>query len=159
MFDIRFLNTGGPRAALDSTLARSGQSEPQTCLGQITLGSFAERFESPLGFWREEDYERHWRAAVSRIVAGAEKTALLTAMYDPALANFLTWWPMYREQEFVFVQNHLLFMAQLTTRFDIEAIDGFVPTRKTIDDDGEKISEWSVPLAEIAHFLGRLNDR
>jgi hypothetical protein len=92
-------------------------------------------------------------------LAGAERTALVTAMYDPALANFLTWWPMYREQELVFVQNHLLFMAQLTRHFDVEAMDGFVPARETIDDEGQKVSEWSVPLAEVAHFLGRFNDR
>jgi hypothetical protein len=47
---------------------------------------------------------------------------------------------LYREQATVFVQNHLLFIADLSGPFVIEAMDDFVPPRQTMDD-GDKISE------------------
>jgi hypothetical protein len=42
-------------------------------------------------------------------------------MRDPSVANFIVWWPMYRVDETVFIQNQLLFLDQLASSFNEDA--------------------------------------
>lgn len=156
MFDIRFVGDNELEHFSRRTSVRPEHGKHIEAIGQITLGEFSERFESPLGFWLKEDYQHSWRDALSRLVGGAEKTALFTAMHDPAFANYLTWWPLYREFDIVFVHNQLLFLNQLAEPFQIESFDKFVTPRATINEDGNKISEWSVPLSDVERYLSRV---
>ena len=81
--------------------------------GAILLGSIEERFLVPLSYWQPIDYEKHWRDALQRILAGEKTSCLITSMYDPSLANFIVWWPMYRVGELIFVQNQILSLFNL----------------------------------------------
>lgn len=73
-------------------------------------------------------------------------------MYDPLLANFITWWPLYRVGDTVFVQNHLLFVNTLNMPFNVDALQDFVRPRRTINEEGAVISEWPVALSAVEAF-------
>ena len=164
MFNIEFIDTGDSKdllklseqAEIDSKTGRSDELKTPVGYGLIVIGSFVERFESPLQYWRKKEYEEQWHNAISRLLAGSKKTALITAMYDPATANFLTWWPLYRVAETIFIHNQLLFLSNLNKPFSIEEMDELVGPRHSVDDESTKISEWSVPLADIDLFWQRV---
>lgn len=122
-------------------------------LGLITIGSYVERFVASIAHWDVTHYRRHWRQAITRIVQGSVTSALITSMYDPAVANFIYWWPMYRLGDTVQFQNHILFLNELETPFEPNDPFRFVPERVVINSDGEKISEWSASIADLESFL------
>lgn len=74
-------------------------------------------------------------------------------MYDPITANFIYWWPIYRLDNTVYLQNHILFLSKLSVPFDPHDPFRFVPERELISETGEKISEWSVPIADLEGFV------
>jgi contact-dependent growth inhibition (CDI) system CdiI-like immunity protein len=122
-------------------------------LGLITIGSYVERFVAPIDYWDVTHYRHHWQQALTRIVQGFSTSTLVTSMYDPAVANFIYWWPMYRLGHTVYFQNHILFLNELKTPFDPNDPFPFVPERKMFNVDGEKISEWSASIADLESFL------
>ena len=124
-----------------------------TRLGLLTIGSYVERFVAATTYWDVTRYRRHWQQAITRIVQGSVTSTLITSMYDPAVANFIYWWPMYRLGHTVQFQNHILFLNELETLFDPNDPFRFVPERMIINSDGEKISEWSASIADLEGFL------
>lgn len=121
-------------------------------LGVIRIGDFEERFVASLMYWTPQDYRRHWQQAIRRIVNGSERSCLITSIVDPACSKFLFWWPIYREAQTVFLQNQLLFFDQLSSAFDSSVPFVHVAERRTVNADGERISEWSVPIEELSRF-------
>lgn len=124
-----------------------------TRFGLLTIGSYVERFVAATTYWDVTSYRRHWQQAITRIVQGSVTSTLITSMYDPAVANFIYWWPMYRIDDTVLFQNHILFLNQLETPFDPNDPFRFVPERKTVDSDGKRISEWSASIMDLEGFL------
>lgn len=122
-------------------------------LGLITIGSYVEHFVAAIGYWDVTRYRRHWQEALARIVQGSVTSTLITSMYDPAVANFIYWWPMYRLDHTVHFQNHILFFNELKTRFDPSDPFRFVPERMIVSMDGQNISEWSASIADLESFL------
>jgi contact-dependent growth inhibition (CDI) system CdiI-like immunity protein len=123
--------------------------------GVIQIGSFQERFTASLMYWGADDYKRHWKHAIERVLYLSDVSCLITSMVDPATATFIFWWPMYRMNETVFIQNQILFFDQLQSPFDERTPYPFVPKRTTINENGESISEWSVRINELEEFLTR----
>ncbi|UPT75519.1 MAG: hypothetical protein M0D55_07535 [Elusimicrobiota bacterium] len=122
---------------------------PRTANAEIVIGNHREIIEVPLQYWRREQYRAQWREAIGRLQSGHASSCLITSMVDPAKANFLMWWPMWREGETVFIQNQLLFMDSIQGRFDERNPYRHIPVRATKSEDGEKVSEWSIPLQTI----------
>jgi len=119
-------------------------TEDGSAIGEIRLNDFTERFEAPLGFWNVKDYERQWALGLRLVSEGSSKSCLITAMYDPAVANFIVWWPIYRERDHVVVQNQVLFMKRLKAKFDAEDPYRSIDDRVSVTEDGEPVSEWIV---------------
>ena len=124
-------------------------------IGRLVLGEMEEAFESSLGFWRPDDYRRHWRDAVARTLSGAERSALVTSMENPTTANFIRWWPMYRTGDTVHFQEQILFLAETDEPFRLDEPFASVRRRTTISDDGDKVSEWSVPIGALASWASK----
>jgi CdiI N-terminal domain len=127
--------------------------DDDSAVGTITLGSFKETFESPLSFWTRNDYEAHWVHALERLVDGSESTALVTEMYDPLSANFITWWPAYRFGSKVRFHNQLLLLAHLSIPLLPNDLFRHVPPYQDTNDDGDRLSEWTVPIDDLCQFL------
>ncbi len=131
---------------------RGGDSEVS---GKIVIGDFTETFRVPLGFWREADYRRNWRQAFDVLDAAPHATScLMTSMTDPSNSNFLSCWPMYREGDNVYIQNAIVFLDEVGKDFDPEEPWRAVGPRQSIDEDGNKISEWTTSMGSLREFFG-----
>jgi hypothetical protein len=120
-------------------------------LGGVDLGSESDAFAADLGSWRPSDYERQWRAGVARLAAGHGSTALITSYAGPN-ADFHAMRPMWRVGGTVFVQDRLV-LGELVATGAAEEFYALVGERRTVSDNGELISEWSVPFADVVAFL------
>lgn len=121
--------------------------------GQIKIGSFQERFIASLVYWDAAHYRCHWKQAVARIVHSSDISCLITSIVYPATAKYLFWWPMYRVRNTVYIQNQILFFDSLSSPLDEDNPFSFVTERRTVDEDGNAISEWSVSVDEMESFL------
>jgi hypothetical protein len=130
-------------------------SGPAEAPGRIVIGDFTETFNAPLGFWDESDYRRSWRQAFEVLNANPHSTScLMTSMTDPDNSNFLVCWPMYREGEDVYIQNTIIFLDKVEETFNPMAPWGCVRPRHGIDEDGNKISEWTTSMDSLREFFG-----
>jgi hypothetical protein len=125
-------------------------------LGEIRIDDFVETFEMSVSFWDSNDYLNHWKDALGRIVSGYHKSCLITSMHDPKNANFIVWWPIFREESVVIFQNQILFMNQLDTPFNPKDPFAHVGERKRVSESKYPISEWSVGLSAIEEFLKKI---
>ena len=139
-FDIAFT---GDTAAYD----------PLVAVGVIQLGEHQEFFHAFVGFWSAEEYQASWATAMRRLAGGAEVSCLLTSVSDPAEANFLTSWPLYRNGDDVYVQNHLIFIDELDHAFDLDAPWESIDPHTRVDEDGNRISEWLITRTDIEDFI------
>lgn len=122
-------------------------------LGKLILGDYEEHFESSLSYWSMEDYRNHWEHALHRIVYESNKSCLITAINNPSSSNYLYWWPLYKNGSSVFIQNQILFLKQIKPNFDPNNPYLNVPDRKTINEEGQEISEWELSIGEILEYL------
>ncbi len=122
-------------------------------VGEITLGEHQERFHSAIDYWSTRQYEESWHTALKRLVDGEEVSCLVTNMVDPEHANFLTVWPLYRIGNQVHVQNQIVFLQELDHPFSAAEPWRSVDARETVDEDGNRISEWVVSLHDVRQFL------
>lgn len=129
------------------------EHDPLVAIGELRLGEVHEYFQSVLGFWELDDYARSWTTGLRRILAGASISCLATSVTDPASANFVEVWPLYREEADVYVQNRFVFLDQLTHEFDPQAPWESLGPRSVVNEDGQRISEWRVGLDDIKYFL------
>jgi hypothetical protein len=129
------------------------EQDPMVAIGKLRLRDHDEYFESVLGFWGADDYERSWSVGLRRVLAGETTSCLATSVTNPPTANFVEVWPLYREGNDVYVQNCLIFLDQLSHEFDADAPWESVSPRETVDEDGQVISEWKVNLTDIREFL------
>jgi hypothetical protein len=119
--------------------------------GEIVLGGFREGFQADLRFWDMPAYETQWRQAILRLVGGVPATALVTSYRGPGGAYHFTW-PMWREGSTVHVQERIMFADQLGSAFDPQSPDEHVGDHAPVNAEGEALSEWHVPLGELATF-------
>ncbi len=128
-------------------------ARPGSRFGEIRIGDFVEKFEMPVSFWAPQEYRKHWQAALDRIIFVAQKSCLVTSMVDPRHANFIVWWPIYREGSSVIFQNQILFMDKLDSPFNPQDPFVHIQDRRVIAENGTPLSEWSVHISEIEDFL------
>ncbi|MET7714369.1 hypothetical protein [Streptomyces sp. NPDC005407] len=137
-----------------SGASEGAQGASSEAVGRITVGEFAETFRMDLSFWSVSDYRRSWKRALQ--VLADDETAiscLISSITDPGNSNFVFCWPLYRSGEDVYVQNSVVFLDELEGGFDPEEPWHFVGPRCTIDDEGNRISEWSTGMTERRLFL------
>lgn len=144
-FDIRFIQA-------------PNDEDPKLAWGEIQIGAFSERFRSDVSYWGTERYERQWLDAVSNLLRGHDRTALLTSLVNPETANFVRFWTLHRVGDAIAVQEQICFMDSLHEPFDPESVERFVPPRETVTEDGHRISEWSTTIASLQAFVDRHED-
>jgi hypothetical protein len=153
-FRIRFL--ADDNISLGQELSKCNGNR-QVALGVITIGDFNERFEALLGFWGKDDYQAHWQDALGRILRREEISCLITSMADPKTANFITWWPLYREGSAVIVQNHIFFLKDAKGKFDSKNPYTFVQRYRSVNADGQPISQWITSVEDIQEFVREIS--
>jgi hypothetical protein len=123
--------------------------------GRIRINGHVERFPMDVGFWSPDDYRRSWWESCARLDAapGDIASCLVASTGDPAKASFIWTWPLHRIGNTVFVQNNLVFLDELETPLDLTRPWLATGPRQTHTEDGQPISEWSVPLSAVRKFL------
>lgn len=120
--------------------------------GRITLGDYQEDFLSPLSLWPRERYERQWREAAERLVAGSSPTAFFTSAFQFS-------WGMWRDGDEVRVRQQFLHSELVDSlgsapdldRAPYELLGDYHRTA----EDGEAISEWRLDMADVEAFRAR----
>lgn len=106
-----------------------------------------------LGYWSVDEYVASWKRALDFLEDSEDAVACLVAsMVDPREGNFVNCWPLYRRGEAVLVQNAIIFLRELSTTFDPDRPWLSVEPHSSVDEDGNRISEWSVDLSEVLSF-------
>jgi hypothetical protein len=129
----------------------------QALPGLIRLGEVEESFFSPVSFWGREEYLKSWHSALCRGLAKKQHSVLLTSMLDPKSSNFLMVWVLYFVGESVHIQNNVVFLDDVVSGFDVNDVNSYVGEREVVNEDGDRISEWVVPLSEVLSFKEKLN--
>src|SRR5215469_6718217 len=108
---------------------------------EIVLGEFQENFVASLYQWNKADCEAPWRDAINAILKGS-KSPLAVWYVAPEFPTILKGGRCTEMETSFTSKNHWLFYNQLTHLFSQGNMLSFVRDRKTINDDGERISEW-----------------
>ncbi len=141
----------------DERLPESETNGVPVVYGKIVIGDFQETFATSLASWTRSEYDLHWKKALEKLVAGGDRSALLADYVEPPVypysGGYLFWWPLYRDGDAVYVQNHILFFEQLSQPFSADRPWDSVRDRQVVNEDGQKISEWTTTIDEIKHFL------
>jgi hypothetical protein len=145
VFDISI--TGEPIDGLDPG--------SKAVYGKITIGDFSEDILIGLARWNPARYEQQWKAAVARLVEGADRSALIVEYVEPQHSYYVMLWPMFREDKTVYIQNRMLFLNQLSGPFSAEAPWNSIEKRKTVGSKGQRISEWVTNVENLRDFLKR----
>ena len=135
-----------------TTAARTDDAGWTHAAGALTLGRATEGFDSDLGTWSMADYERQWREGIARLISGGSSSALLTSYGGPD-ASHHHMWPVWREGTDAIFQQRLLLTGQLAEPFELSRLYDVVGERVMINGEGQRVSEWVVPLGQLANFL------
>ncbi|WP_234434467.1 hypothetical protein [Streptomyces sp. NRRL F-5126] len=133
--------------------SEGGVSSPSEATGRVTVGDFSEPFPMDLSFWTVGDYSRSWERALGELEASNNSTScLISSITDPETAKFIFCWPVYREGEDVYVQNSIIFLDGLEEQFNPQEPWRYVEARSLVDEDGNRISEWSTTISQVRRF-------
>jgi hypothetical protein len=145
-FEIGF--TDDPNEFLDDDPATP------SAIGLFRAGSFEENFASSLYEWNKEDYEAQWLASLKQLLQGSDRAVLITFYVNPRESSNIHWWALYRGQtNMVHVQNHMPWYRDFDREFSVRDAASFLHDRTTTSEEGHRISEWDVPLADIKAFV------
>lgn len=75
--------------------------------GQITIGTFKEKFVMPLDYWTLNDYKRQWQEGLERI-RSHDNSCLVATVQDPNRFPLIDMWVIYKIKDKLFIQNHML---------------------------------------------------
>lgn len=128
------------------------KDEPDLAIGQITLGTFVEEFDSILSVWDLERYERQWTEGIQRLLDDGSKSCLITSLWGDSNGYGFNWWPLYRVGDQVVAQNALIWdpaIQLLYSNFDPNDPYRFIPEHRSVTEEGQQISEWYVSFNEI----------
>lgn len=121
-------------------------------LGGLELGADSDSFSADLSTWSMPEYEAQWREGIARLAAGCESSGLVTSYAGPdAPLHFM--WPMWRVRDQIVFHEHLVPGDAITGPDVNDQFYQAVGQRRSRTDDGEPISEWTVPFSELLAFL------
>jgi hypothetical protein len=122
--------------------------------GELVLGPTRLCFLVDLSHWSARDYQQQWREGIARFLRGAPSTALMTAYRGPGESAH-TMWALWRDEAFVYIQEHSVLPADLDAPFDPMQPYGHVGARVPAAEHALPISEWHVELEHLhAAMLG-----
>ena len=131
-----------------------------SAIGQIVAGDLNEEFVSSLYEWTKEDYFDQWTSSLRLFLAGADKATLITFYVNSKESSNLEWWALYRgEGGIVHVQNHLPWYENFDREFSVSEAESFLQDRVTVNEDGNRLLEWDVPIADIESFMNHFDKK
>lgn len=116
--------------------------------GIIRIGDMQESIYSPVTTWSIREYKKQWKDALDRL-QNHTKSCLITGFVIKNGEPELEWWPMYKIDNKVYVQNQWLWGDNYKEAigdkpFTPDTCYDFVRDRRTVNYEGTDLSEWSV---------------
>ena len=130
--------------------------DSSNAFGELVVGHSRRQFSIDLRHWRVDDYQRQWKAGVSRLVYGASSSALVTAFRGPDELPHLMW-ALWRDGGFVYVQPQCVLNRELDSPFDPYAPYDHVDARIPVTEQALPLAEWRVELEHL--YASALNIR
>jgi hypothetical protein len=121
--------------------------------GELLLEGSREVFLANLSLWKKSDYRVHWVHELTALLKGSRKVALVVCYNDPRFSSHQEIWKLYRDNELVHFHNQLFWNDRLPADFDASRMSTYIDDRTVVDEDGNKISEWDIPIRDIELFL------
>jgi hypothetical protein len=128
----------------------------EVLLGRLEGPGLNEDFWAPTSYWTKARYESQWRQSVKTALAG-RPSALIVSIRDPRYANFVNLWLMYPMADQILLQNQMLALENLSPPLNEEDIGSSVRAYQSHNEDGEALSQWSIPRTLLADFLQQGN--
>ena len=119
----------------------------------LMIGAFEESMDADMTHWTFGDYQDQWANELRKVIGESARGALITSLPDPNLAFRVSTWPMWREGDEIFFQSRLVGMLEPDSLFHIDCLADYVCERKSINEDGILISQWSIPVRDVIAFL------
>ena len=134
--------------------------------GEITIGDYKETFQMSINSWSLEDYKQQWGEGLARIKTH-DKSCLVDYIHDIKIDPMIEMWVLFKVEDMVYVQQHMLSKKILEYRnspLDIEAFSKencyeFVRDRKVnkkglaVSASGNRIyDEWKVSLSAFDQY-------
>lgn len=122
--------------------------------GHIEASGLNDYFRASATYWSRDQYYSNWLAAfedrerLSRFV-------IITSMREPREGDYIEGWVFYIHGQDVFLQNHI-FLMQSPLSEEPHWVNELPGPRETVDEDGEKLSEWTLNLSEVEAFFRTL---
>lgn len=105
-------------------------------------------------YWNAERYAQSWRTSFAVLLSGeAARSCFVSSITDPENSNFIMIWPLYRQGDLVFIRNSILFLEELREPFSSLEPWRSVGPREAVDENGDRVSEWSCRLDDITDFF------
>ena len=117
--------------------------------GVLRVGDTLLRFPVDLSYWSKANYEHHWHEAIQLLARGAQRSALVYAYRGPTVDATHLMWAMWRDDQYVYVQDQAVLASELDGPFDPALAYVHVGERLT-PASGAGITEWRF---EIEHLL------
>jgi len=119
---------------------------------KLTLDGSMEGECADLTHWSPEDYERQWLRELRAIVFERNRGALIVCIHDPSRGERVTSWTMWRKDQQIVFQNRLLFKLDICSSFRPERVVDHIGEYRAFNEDGRRLSEWSVPISSVRSF-------
>jgi hypothetical protein len=121
--------------------------------GRLVRENVQRSFLANLSLWSRSDYKSHWVSELKALVGANPKVALVVSNNNPKASSNLEIWRVYRDGEWARFQNQLPRYNDLPHGFEISKMSQYIQDRVVITAEGNKISEWDVPIRDIELFL------
>jgi hypothetical protein len=112
-------------------------------IGEIQIGAFSEYFHAH-GGWPLSRFRTEWRSQLEAVLSRKRKGMLPTTA---KASKVYVAWIIYRHNRRLYVQQRYY----VRRGFDLK--NGRIDSRRIKDEEGRRLSEWSVNLREVAAFL------
>ncbi|MGP3980038.1 hypothetical protein [Streptomyces sp. KR80] len=146
-------NDGFSILMIDDPVSEEAIPSCSEAVGRIKVGSFTETFLMDLSFWTVDEYRRSWESALRELERTEKATScLIASITDPATSNFNSCWPVYRVGDVVYVQSSVIFLDELDEPFDPQEPLRYVEPHCSVDEDGNRISEWTTSASQVRQF-------
>ena len=122
--------------------------------GELVVGDARLCFLVDLSYWTMGAYQHQWRQAIARLVEGAPSTAFMTAYRGPGASAHIMW-ALWRDNDYVYVQEHSVLPADLDAPFDPNDPYPHIGERVPAAESGLPIPEWHIRVENLhASLLG-----
>ena len=123
--------------------------------GQITIGTFKERFRMAIADWTIKDYKKQWREAIKRL-EDHDSSCLITSASNMAKDPYVWMYILYKVENTLYIQEKLVCseFEQHDPTLDYKNLNAqtcydFIDPR---GDEDEKVWEKSVGLEDVLSF-------